>query len=331
MGLRFRKSVKAGPMRINFSKSGVGYSVGTKGFRYTKKANGGTRTTTSIPGTGISYVKDSRKTRPSSAGSPGNYASTDLPLNQPTAPMGNGNNHEDRKIVTGAEVALAWLLGWIGAHKFYRRKIGLGILYLLTAGLFLFGWIGDAICLSVQYSDQRMGRSTTWRRKIVAYIVSVACVLLLVSCGSRRDTAEFSVDSDATEIGTVVETTTEPSIESAAPEATVSETAVPETTVPETTVSKTTVPETTAPETTVPETTVPETAVPKTSELETTVSEATDVEQTPTYILNSGTMRFHTLRCSSVKDIAPNNYVEFFGSFSEAQDMGYTPCKRCLK
>lgn len=59
MGFRFRKSIKAGPVRINLSKSGVGYSVGGKGFRYSKKAGGGTRTTASIPGTGISYVKDS--------------------------------------------------------------------------------------------------------------------------------------------------------------------------------------------------------------------------------------------------------------------------------
>lgn len=58
MGFRFRKSVKAGPFRINFSKSGIGYSFGGKGFRVTKKAGGGTRTTASIPGTGVSYVKD---------------------------------------------------------------------------------------------------------------------------------------------------------------------------------------------------------------------------------------------------------------------------------
>lgn len=61
MGLRFRKSIKAGPLRINLSKSGVGYSIGGKGFRYTKKAGGGTRTTASIPGTGISYVTESSK------------------------------------------------------------------------------------------------------------------------------------------------------------------------------------------------------------------------------------------------------------------------------
>jgi len=40
MGLRFRKSVKFGPVRVNFSKSGVGHSVGGKGFRVTKRADG---------------------------------------------------------------------------------------------------------------------------------------------------------------------------------------------------------------------------------------------------------------------------------------------------
>lgn len=59
MGFRFRKSVKLGKgVRINFSKSGVGWSVGGKGFRVTKKARGGYRTTSSIHGTGISYSQD---------------------------------------------------------------------------------------------------------------------------------------------------------------------------------------------------------------------------------------------------------------------------------
>lgn len=59
MGFKFRKSIKMGPVRVNLSKSGVGYSVGGKGLRVTKKAGGGTRTTVSIPGTGISYSKNS--------------------------------------------------------------------------------------------------------------------------------------------------------------------------------------------------------------------------------------------------------------------------------
>ena len=36
MGFSFRKSIKLGPARINLSKSGVGYSIGAGGLRYTK-------------------------------------------------------------------------------------------------------------------------------------------------------------------------------------------------------------------------------------------------------------------------------------------------------
>ena len=65
MGFRFRKSFGAGPFRLNLSKSGVGWSVGGRGYRFTKKAGGGTRTTFSIPGTGISHVSETGKKRTS--------------------------------------------------------------------------------------------------------------------------------------------------------------------------------------------------------------------------------------------------------------------------
>jgi O-antigen ligase len=38
MGFNFRKSIKVGPARVNISKSGVGYSFGASGFRFTKRA-----------------------------------------------------------------------------------------------------------------------------------------------------------------------------------------------------------------------------------------------------------------------------------------------------
>lgn len=61
MGVRARKSFKAGPARVTFSKSGVSTSVGVKGVRVGKMANGKTRTTLSVPGTGISYVSENGK------------------------------------------------------------------------------------------------------------------------------------------------------------------------------------------------------------------------------------------------------------------------------
>lgn len=60
MGLRVRKSFNLGAgFKINLSKSGIGYSWGVPGYRVTKTASGKTRTTASIPGSGISYVAES--------------------------------------------------------------------------------------------------------------------------------------------------------------------------------------------------------------------------------------------------------------------------------
>jgi hypothetical protein len=57
MGFSFRKSFKVAPgVRMTLSKSGVGYSVGGKGGRITKRARGGVQTTLRVPGTGLSYT-----------------------------------------------------------------------------------------------------------------------------------------------------------------------------------------------------------------------------------------------------------------------------------
>ena len=58
MGLRFRKSFTFGPLRINVSKSGIGFSLGVKGFRVSRSAKGKNTATVSLPGTGLSYVQD---------------------------------------------------------------------------------------------------------------------------------------------------------------------------------------------------------------------------------------------------------------------------------
>ncbi len=43
---------------------------------------------------------------------------------------------------------LCIFFGYIGFHKFYEGKTGMGILYLFTAGLFCVGWIADIISLA---------------------------------------------------------------------------------------------------------------------------------------------------------------------------------------
>jgi len=55
MGFFYRKSINFGPFRVNLSKSGVGYSVGGKGFRVGTSARGRRYSAFSIPGTGVGY------------------------------------------------------------------------------------------------------------------------------------------------------------------------------------------------------------------------------------------------------------------------------------
>ena len=42
---------------------------------------------------------------------------------------------------------LCFFLGFVGAHKFYEGRAGMGIVYILTCGLFGIGWFIDLISL----------------------------------------------------------------------------------------------------------------------------------------------------------------------------------------
>ena len=44
---------------------------------------------------------------------------------------------------------LCIFLGFFGAHKFYVGKIGMGIVYLFTIGLFGFGWLIDIFLIAI--------------------------------------------------------------------------------------------------------------------------------------------------------------------------------------
>ena len=127
--------------------------------------------------------------------------------------------------VTKTELILAWFLGFFGAHKFYRKKYGMGILYIFTFGLFVIGWLGDAISLTLQYFSAKKGRTIGKPQKVCSYIAAFLCVFMLGSCGSNNPTPAVPV--------------TEPTI------ATIAAVENTATTVPETTVP--TVPETAAP------------------------------------------------------------------------------------
>jgi len=69
-----------------------------------------------------------------------------------TAPQPNIGVRQ-KTINAVAYLLLAIFLGGIGVHRFYRGSIGMGILYIFTAGLFGIGWLVDII-LAIVYLTQ---------------------------------------------------------------------------------------------------------------------------------------------------------------------------------
>lgn len=160
MGWRFHKSTKVGPFRLNFSKKGVGWSVGAGGVRYTHRADGRRTVTSTIRGTGLSYVTDLGKAKPK--------AEPDHKLLDQASTMG----HSDFTPESGGS-------GSSGGGK----GPGHGCLWWVVAILF---W---PFSLSIWF----------WRSSFVsskalkAGILAVAWVLILLAGGSSDDTTDSSL------------------------------------------------------------------------------------------------------------------------------------------
>lgn len=58
------------------------------------------------------------------------------------------------------EFYLALLFGWTGAHRFYTGKIVSGIIWLLTGGLFLIGWIVDMLVILIRLLMEMSSKKT---------------------------------------------------------------------------------------------------------------------------------------------------------------------------
>ena len=121
MGFNFRKSFKIGKnFRINMSKSGIGYSVGGKGFRFTHSANGRKTVSSRVPGTGISY---SESVSPKKHKTP-----------KQTAPAGNMVARKSKS--RGVALLLCILFGYFGIHFNTQIESSYGINIYRNSSIF---------------------------------------------------------------------------------------------------------------------------------------------------------------------------------------------------
>jgi hypothetical protein len=133
MGFRYRKSINlGGGFRVNLSKSGIGYSFGRKGFRVSKTARGTTRRTASIPGTGVSYVKETGK---KSRNAQNRGAAS--PQSEPV--MEDSNSYDTQSITNNAATemvseGLEDMLGAASRALKFNKIAALGFLVTLVFG-----------------------------------------------------------------------------------------------------------------------------------------------------------------------------------------------------
>lgn len=63
----------------------------------------------------------------------------------------------------GLALLLCLVFGIVGVHKFYLGRIGMGILYLLTGGLFGIGVLVDVLVLILGSPRDGYGEPLLWR------------------------------------------------------------------------------------------------------------------------------------------------------------------------
>lgn len=303
MGLRFRKSIKVGPARINLSKSGVGYSVGTKGFRVTKTAKGTVRTTASIPGTGISHVTEtsSKKKKKSSDPNIPNNTNNSNDSKEPKNKKGSSNWLTILFLFVFPPVGIFFL--WKKTNWSKKAKTILTVVFLLYFIPYVNGVSGglsDETIKEIQIAD--VGELETNEKSEVSYTITPSDLDLKNATlnAENADIASFVLEGDTLYIETKSAGTTSLWLEKDGVESNKITVSVIE----------------------------PENDVAQNTEPSTPVVEQPSTPSEPTeemvYIAGSGEgTKYHSNpNCSNM-----SNPVEI--PLSEAIADGYEPCKRC--
>lgn len=306
MGFRFRKSIPIGKhFRINLSKSGVGYSCGVKGARFTKTANGKNRTTLSVPGTGISYTTESKahtsRKKTSKKKNVDQAAASAKQQVQQTAgaqnpPANSAPTKSSFNITSFKTTHPVWF--WILAIAFW--PVSLSIWFLKT----------DSI--------KRLNK--TARICLLAAFWVVFCTVGGIA-GTQKGPGDIQLSDPISKITSKA---------SPAPTATPEPTPTPE---PSPTPEPTSTP--------VPETSKPSAAPPQTQQgtQNNTVTPGNtsgsggQTAPQPTnktdYVLNTSTHVFHRPTCRDINRMSAGNRSNVYDSRSNLIAQGYAPCGHC--
>ena len=123
------------------------------------------------------------------------------------------------------------ICGAYGVHKFREKKIGIGVLYLFTFGLFLFGWLYDcakllviAVCITLQHTKTNDSSSTEeqgeiWNRynalakKIALIVVIVFLLFFFIVAACAPNTEPTAIPTTESTTASTTESTTVPTTE----------------------------------------------------------------------------------------------------------------------
>ena len=156
MGLRFRKSVKIAPgVKLNFNKKSVGVTVGRKGAHYTVNSSGKKTASVGIPGTGLSY----------STSSGGNTSS-----NHKTSSNSTGGYNKNG----GCGTCLLWILG-----------------ICLVLAIFAYAWIPGVIGM-IYFSKKITDPSEKKKTLGILGVATILSFLLFISTLGTPELTDLS-------------------------------------------------------------------------------------------------------------------------------------------
>ena len=305
MGFRFRKSIPIGKhFRINLSKSGIGYSCGVKGARFTKTANGKNRTTLSVPGTGISYTTDSKA-----------HTSKKKPAKKKTVTRKAAATKQQTPQVLGAKNTSANSTPTNGSFNIVSFKAAHPVWFWIIA---ISIW---PISLSIWFLKTENIKKLNKTARICLLVAFWSVFFLIGGIAGMQEEPKSMQLSDPISKITSIPTPTP----TATPEPTPTPTPEPTSTPVPAAVKQPASQSQTQQGTKNNAGNAGASGSASGSGSQTASQPANEAS----YVLNTSTHKFHRSGCGEIKKIHAENRKDVSGNRNDIINQGYTPCKKC--